>query len=101
MPDLPLDVGNDLTGIGLIPAPVEILRHHAELDDKIGGQILRLGLAALFPPQPEQGILVIAHDDPGVRAAYKSGGDSSGWHVQGFKSSSPYPKSVSADSITS
>ena len=42
-----------------------------ELDDEIAGQILWLDLAALFPPEPEQGILIIAHDDPGVRAADK------------------------------
>ena len=41
----------------------------AKLDDEIAGQVLRLDLAALFPPQPHQSRLVIAHDDPGVRAA--------------------------------
>ena len=29
----------------------------------------RLDLAALFPPQPQEGGLIVAHDDPGVRAA--------------------------------
>ena len=32
-------------------------------------EVLGLDLAALFPPQAEQGGLVVAHDDPGVRAA--------------------------------
>ena len=32
-------------------------------------QILRLGLAALFLPEPDQRRLVRAHDDPGVRPA--------------------------------
>ena len=41
----------------------------AELDDEIAGQVLRLDLAALFPPEPQQGGLIIAHDDPGIRAA--------------------------------
>ena len=40
-----------------------------ELDDQVAGQVLRLDLAALLPPQPQQGRLVVAHDDPGVRAA--------------------------------
>ena len=69
MPDPALDVGDDLPGIGFVPAPVEVLGDDAELDDEVAGQVLRLDLAALFPPQPQQGGLVIAHDDPGVRAA--------------------------------
>ena len=40
-----------------------------ELDDEVAGQVLRLDLAAFFPPEAEQGGFVIAHDDPGVRAA--------------------------------
>ena len=55
MPDVPLDVGDDLTGVGLIPAPIEILGHRPELDDEIAGQILRLDLAALLSPEPQQG----------------------------------------------
>jgi hypothetical protein len=38
---------------------------------EVAGQILRLDLVALFPPQPKQGGPVIAHDDPGVRTADK------------------------------
>jgi hypothetical protein len=34
-----------------------------------GGQILRLDLAALFAPEPDQRLLILAHDDAGVRAA--------------------------------
>jgi hypothetical protein len=62
MPDASLDIRDHLTGIRLIPAPVEVLGHHPELDDEIAGQIL----AALFAPQPDQRLLVIAHDDSGV-----------------------------------
>ena len=40
-----------------------------ELDDEVAGEVLRLDLAALFPPEAEQGAFVVAHDDPGVRAA--------------------------------
>ena len=32
------------------PAPIEVLGHRPELDDEIAGQVLRLGLAALFLP---------------------------------------------------
>ena len=69
MPNSPLNVGNHLARIGLIPASVKVLGHHPELDDEIAGQILRLDLAALFAPEPKQRILIIAHDDPGIRAA--------------------------------
>ena len=69
MADLPLDIGDDLPGIGLVPAPVKLLGDHPELDDEVAGEVLRLDLAAFFPPQPQQGGLVVAHDDPGVRAA--------------------------------
>ena len=56
-------------GVALIPGPVERLGGDAELDDEIVAQILRLDLAALFLPQPDQRGFVGAHDDPGVRAA--------------------------------
>ena len=65
----PLHLGDDLAGIALVPAPVELLGHTAELDDQVAGQVLGLDFAALLPPQPEQGGLVVPHDDPGVRAA--------------------------------
>jgi len=55
--------------MAFVPVPVEVLGHRAELDDQVAGQVLGFGLAALFPPQPDQGRLVVAHDDPGVRAA--------------------------------
>ena len=41
----------------------------AELDDEIIREVLRLLLAALLAPEPQQGGLVLAHDDPGIRAA--------------------------------
>ena len=59
----------DLAGIALVPAPVELLGRGPELDDEVAGQVLRLDLAALLPPEAEQGGFVVAHDDPGVRAA--------------------------------
>ena len=59
-------------GVALIPAPVELLGDGSELDDQIVGEILRLDLAALLPPQPHQRGLIIAHDDPSIRATDKS-----------------------------
>ena len=69
MADWPLHVGDDLPGIGLIPAPIEILGHRPELDNEVAGEILRLDLAAFLPPEPQQGGFIVAHDDPSVRAA--------------------------------
>jgi hypothetical protein len=51
------------------PDPIERLGHQAELDDEVAGQVLGLGLAALFPPEAEQGGLVVPHDDAGIGAA--------------------------------
>ena len=71
MPDLALNISKDLPGICLIPAPVQLLGRNAKLDDEIARQVLRLDLAALFPPEPEEGGFIIAHNDPGVGAADK------------------------------
>jgi len=35
MPDLALDIGKDLAGVGLIPAPIEVLGCQSELHDQI------------------------------------------------------------------
>jgi hypothetical protein len=64
-----LDIDQDLPGIGLIPAPIEVLGHHPKLNNQITGYILRLDLAALFPPEPDERLVVIAYDDPGIGAA--------------------------------
>ena len=69
MLDPPLHVLDGVAGVALIPAPVEVLGDRAELDDQVVGEVLRLDLAALLAPQPDQGGLVVAHDDPGIRAA--------------------------------
>jgi hypothetical protein len=45
-----LHVGDDLPGIGLVPAPVQLLGHHPELDDEVAREVLRFGLAAFLPP---------------------------------------------------
>ena len=52
MPDLLLDVRDDLTDIGLVPAPVQLLCRQAQLDEEVAKEVLRLRLATLFAPQP-------------------------------------------------
>ena len=69
MPDPPLNVRDDLPGIALVPAPIELLGHVAELDDEIAGEVLGLGFPALLPPEPKQGSFIRAHDDTRIRAA--------------------------------
>ena len=69
MKHLALHLGDDLAGIAFVPVPVEVLGHGAELDDQVIREVLRLDLAALFPPKAEQGGFIVAHDDPGIRAA--------------------------------
>jgi hypothetical protein len=69
MDNPPLHIRDDLAGMALVPAPVELFGYSSELNDQVAGQVLGLGVAALFPPEPEQGGLVVSHDNPGVRAA--------------------------------
>jgi hypothetical protein len=64
-----LNIGKNLTGIGLIPASVQVLSRNAKLDDQIARQVLGRDLAALLPPQAEKGGFIVAHDDAGIRAA--------------------------------
>ena len=65
----PLHVLDGKAGVALIPAPVEVLGDRPKLHDQIIGEIFRLDLAALLPPQPNQHRLITAHDDAGIRAA--------------------------------
>ncbi len=69
MLDPPLDRRDDLAGVALVPVPIESFGHDPELHDEVAGKVLRFGLAALLPPEAEEGSFIIAHDDPGVRAA--------------------------------
>jgi hypothetical protein len=68
MPHPFLNIDDHLAGIGLVPAPVQVLSGKTQLDDEIAGQVLRFDLCALLPPQAEEGGLIIAHDDPGIGA---------------------------------
>ena len=64
-----LDAFDCLPSVALVPISVEGFGHQAELDDKVAGQVLRLGLAPFLAPQADQGRFITAHDDAGVRAA--------------------------------
>ena len=64
-----LNIDDHLTGTGFIPAAIEVFGGEAKLDDEIAGQIFGLDLSPLLPPEPDQRLLIIAHDDPGIRAA--------------------------------
>ena len=65
----PLDLAEGLAGVAFEPVAIEGLGHDPELDDEVAGQVLGLDLAALLAPKADEGGLIIAHDDPGVRAA--------------------------------
>src|SRR5262249_2473166 len=69
VPDLALDIGEDMTSIALVPAPVQVLGHHPKLDNEIARKVLWLDLTPLFLPESDKGGLVSAHDDPGIRPA--------------------------------
>jgi hypothetical protein len=63
-----LDARDPVTGVKLVPAAIEVLGDQAELDDQDPREVGWSLLAALFAPEPQEGLLVLAHDDPGVRA---------------------------------
>jgi len=69
VPKLPLDVCDDLPGMGLVLASIQLLGGQAKLDDEIAGQVLRFDFPSFFSPTAKEGSLVAPHDDPGVRAA--------------------------------
>jgi hypothetical protein len=70
-----------MAGVELIPAAVEVLGDQAELDDQDARQVERSLLSALFSPEPQQGLLVLAHDDSGIGAAYEV---HTFWFMRGF-----------------
>jgi hypothetical protein len=69
MPNASLNVADHVASIGLVPPPVKVLSRDSKLNHKIGREIVRLNLAALFAPEPKEGFFVVAHDDSSVRAA--------------------------------
>jgi hypothetical protein len=52
-----------------VPGAIELLGCPPELHDEVAREVLRLGLAPFFAPEPDQGGFIVAHDDPCVRAA--------------------------------
>jgi hypothetical protein len=62
-----LDVLDHMPGISFEPLPVEIL--YPELDAPISGEVLWLDFPSLLLPPADQGGLIVAHDDAGVRAS--------------------------------
>jgi hypothetical protein len=71
VPNLFLDIRDDLFGIGLVPVPVQVLGRQAQLNDEIVRQVVGRDLSAFFPPQSDEGGLIVAHDDAGIGAAMK------------------------------
>jgi hypothetical protein len=45
---MPLDVCDNLSRIGLVPAPIEVLGSDPELDEQVAGKVLRLRFAPFF-----------------------------------------------------
>jgi hypothetical protein len=66
--DLALDISEDMTGIALVPSSVQVLGRNTKLDNQVAGQVFRLNLAPLLPPQPKEGGFIITHDYSGVGA---------------------------------
>ena len=69
MLDPSLHVLDGMAGVALIPASVEVLGDRAKLNDQVVREIFWFDLAALFPPQPNEIGLVIAHNHPSIGSA--------------------------------
>ena len=50
MLDPPLYILDGMTGVALVPAPIEVFGDRAQLYDQIMSEIFRFGLAALLAP---------------------------------------------------
>jgi hypothetical protein len=55
-----------LAGAALVPNSIELLGDGPKLNDQVCRKFLRLGLAALLPPQANEVVFVIAHDHAGI-----------------------------------
>ena len=67
-----LDISDGSAGVALIPAAVEVFGDLSELHDEVAGKVLRANFSPLLSPEPNEGGLVVAHDDAGIRAADES-----------------------------
>jgi hypothetical protein len=91
MLDFSLHVLDGVAGVALIPAPVEVLGDGSKLHNQIVGEVFRFNLAALFPPQPNQGGLVIAHNHPGIGSADAGTAVNLPRHFRHHSASGDYP----------
>jgi hypothetical protein len=64
-----LDVGDPVARILFLPAAVEVLGGQPELDDQDAREVDRRRFSSFFLPGSMEGLLVLAHDDPGILAA--------------------------------
>jgi hypothetical protein len=64
--DPPLDIFDGISGVSLVPAPVEVFRNRAQLDYQDTGQVFGFDIPSFLAPEADQGDLIIAHDHTGV-----------------------------------
>jgi hypothetical protein len=69
VPHMALDVRDAIARVQFVPATVEVLGNETKLRDQHSRQVEWSFLAALFAPETQEGLLVLAHDDPRVRAS--------------------------------
>jgi hypothetical protein len=67
MEDPALDAGDDVIGIALIPAAIEVFGGEAKLDDQLAGQVSGFDIASFLSPQSLEGLFVLTHDHAGIR----------------------------------
>src|SRR4051794_35170997 len=69
MPNAILDVRDGLSCRALVPGAIEDLCYRAELDDKIIREIFWRELSTFLLPKADELVLIVTHDDTGIRAA--------------------------------
>src|SRR4051812_12721447 len=66
-----LHIFDCVAAVALVPASIEVLGDGAKLDNQLLAEVLRRNLTPLLAPEPDELVLIIAHDDPGVGASNK------------------------------
>jgi hypothetical protein len=64
-----LDLTHPMARVEFVPAAIEVLGDQAELDDQDAREVGSGRLASFLLPELQQGLLILAHNNPGVRAA--------------------------------